>query len=235
MNLLPFPQLSEARDLSTWEVLCPSHKNTSPMLRNRCPVKRNTDQSKRCIELWIRGWQSEELKCAWVRGNHSDNSEHASQITDCGAHDWYEDTSTLLQIVSVFPPNCVLAALSCPWTVAGMHIGRPISGRYRVPLEWVWTWDSLIALQTSPQPGWQLREHPPRLLLHSESLYHVFWGPDFLGPTSFSFTDTSSNEILVCLILSWHVFLRGLGLTKHATRMSHFIFQQTVWTVMLTG
>ena len=130
---------------------------------------------------------------------------------------------------------CPVAALCCLWRVAGMHIGRSISGRYRVPLEWAWTWDSLIALLTSPQPGWQFREHPPRLLLHSESLYHVFWGPDFLGPTSFSFTDISSNEILVCLILSWHVFLRGLGLTKHATQMSHFIFQQTMWTVMLTG
>ena len=45
----------------------------------------------------------------------------------------------------------------------------------------------------------------------------------------------SSTEILACLILSWRVFLRGLGLTQYATWMSHFICQQTLWMVMLPG
>lgn len=56
------------------------------------------------MNVWLTIWR---VKMCCVHGNRSDNSGHASQVTDFGEHDWYEDTSTLLLIV------CFLQTVSC--------------------------------------------------------------------------------------------------------------------------
>lgn len=170
-----------------------------------------------------------------VHGNRSHSSGHASQITDFGEHDWYEDTSSLLRILCVSSKLCLVAAPSCPWRVAWMHVSMPVSGRHRAPLERSWTWvpdgppdpsSAGVAVQgTSTQTSSSLRV----------SLMSCFLRARLPAPPPHFLSQISSNEILVCLILSWRVFLRGLGLTQYATWMSHFICQQTLWMVMLPG
>ena len=146
------------------------------------------------------------------------------RVTDTGPHALCSEFCLCAPSQAVCPG----AALSSALTVGGTSVGRPISGRHGNPLMADLGLRLLIAFQTFPQPAWHFRKNPPRLPSSSLrlSLASWFFEPDFLGPISFSFTDISSNEILVRLTPSWHLLLRGPGLIQHATLTNHFIIRQ---------